>query len=61
MSQPSSSTEVARKPMSMQIRMDRRLDLEQIRDYHRSQGRDYMSFTKIFEQLIQKEHDRLFG
>lgn len=57
MALPENSPE--RKPMSMQPLATRRLQLEEIVLYHKARGRDYMSMTKVIEQLIEREHRRL--
>lgn len=50
---------VERKMMSFSLMKDRKDQLEKILEHHHDEGRDYMSMTRIVEELIQQEHKRL--
>ena len=48
-----------REPLTMQIRTERKRQLEQIREHHRADSNPNASMTLVVEQLIALEHKRL--
>ena len=48
-----------RESTTLQLRTERKRQLEAIKDHHRSTSNPNCSMTLVLEQLIEKEHKRL--